>query len=117
MGDIISRRELSKQGLQGFSGVAGGVGILVLKTIATSSLLGGLLVGGIIAIGGLVLTASKDDKKAGLVALIAGGLTVLASLPVLKFVATPFMLIGGIGLLLAGGWSLFKFFRGLKNRA
>ena len=116
MGDIISRRELSKQGLQGFGGVAGGVGILILKAIAASTLLGGLVVGGIIAVGGLMLSSSKDDKKVGMVAVVAGGLTILASLPVLKFVATPFMLIGGIGLLLAGGWSLFKFFRGLKNR-
>ena len=116
MGDIVPRREVSRQGLQGIGGLAGGAGILVLKAIAASSVLGGLVVGGGIVLGGLALAASKDDKKAGLVGIVAGGLTVLASLPVLGSVATPLMLVGGIGLLLAGGWSLFKFYRGLRSR-
>ena len=116
MGDVVPREELSKQGLKGFGGVAGGVGVLVLKGIAAAGFLGGLLVGGIVGVAGLALVMSKDDKKAGYVALAAGALTVLAVIPGLKLVATPLMLVAGIGLLLAGGWSLLKFFRNLKKR-
>ena len=32
MGDIVPREELSKQGLKGFGGIAGGIGVLVLKS-------------------------------------------------------------------------------------
>ena len=116
MGDIVPRKEVSKQGMKGVAGVGAGVGMLVLRTIATSTWIGGLVVGGLIALGGLALTRSKDDRNAGLLGVAAGGLTMLASLPVLSSIATPLMLVGGIGLFLAGGWSLLKFVRGLRSR-
>ena len=72
--------------------------------------------GGILALSGLWLRASRHEKKAGTVGVAAGVLTILAALPVLKVFATPLMLIGGVGLLLVGGWSLYKLARGLRQR-
>ena len=113
---VAPRQQLSKQALMGFGGLAGGIGILVLKGIAAGSVFGGLAFGGILALSGLWLRASRHEKKAGTVGVAAGVLTILAALPVLKVFATPLMLIGGVGLLLVGGWSLYKLARGLRQR-
>jgi hypothetical protein len=119
MGDIVPRNQLVKQGFKGFAGVGGGVALLVLRAITGiggAFSLPGLIVGGIVSVVGAIIATSPEDRRAGYVALGAGILTMVASLPILGGLAGGLMWIGGIGLILAGGWSLFKFWRNLRKR-
>ena len=104
--------------MHGFAGVGGGVGLLVLRGIARIgggfSLLG-LIVGGVVTFVCLG-AAAKDpaDRDAGRIGAAAGVATMVASLPVVGGLASALMWISGIGLLVAGGISLYRFYRGLK---
>jgi len=119
MGDIVPRNQLVKQGFKGFAGVGGGAALLILRAVAHLGgrlSVPGLIAGGIIAAVGAAIASSPEDRRAGLAAAGAGLLTIIASLPGIGGAASALMLIGGIGLLLAGGWSLFRFWRGLRKR-
>ncbi len=112
MDDIVPREQLVKDGLKGFSAVGGGIGLLVLKALSSLPLIG-TIAGGALAIGGLAISASKEDRTAGLVTLSAGLLTVAASLiPGLRWL----MSLAGWGLLVGGAFSLYKFFSKLRKR-
>jgi hypothetical protein len=117
MGDIVSREQLTKQAMKGVGGVAGGVALLVISVL-TGSLIGGLIVGGLVALVGLVMTKDRTDRKAGLVALAAGAITVVGlAVPPIAHLARALLTISGIGLLGAGVWSLIKFFKNLKRQS
>lgn len=115
--EMVPRRELVRTGGKGIAGVAGGIGLLVLRSIASATI-PGLIVGGILTVAGLgVSSRSRKDRTAGLVAAGAGALTVVASLPLVGGLGSTLMLLGGIGLFAAGGFALFRFFKGLKSRS
>ncbi|MBT3273999.1 MAG: hypothetical protein HN368_12655 [Spirochaetales bacterium] len=112
--EIVPRKQLVSQGSKGLGGVVGGTVLLILNSIAGG--IPSLIVGGIIGLVGLAMSRSKDDKKAGLVIAIAGALTAISAIPAIGGVAG-FLLVGsGVGLLLMGGWNLFKFIRGYRKR-
>jgi hypothetical protein len=95
------------------------VALLILRAIAhigSGFSLAGLIVGGIVSVVGAVIASSPEDRRAGWVAIGAGLLTAIASLPGIGGVASWLMMVGGIGLILGGGWSLFKFWRNLRKR-
>lgn len=109
--EIVPTRSLVKEGTKGVGGIAGGAALLVLRALS-GTLLGPIL-GGILTIGGIgVAAASKEDRVAGAVVAGAGVLTILSRF---AFGGT-LMLIGGIGLLGVGGFSLYKFIKGLRSR-
>ena len=111
MSDIVPRSEVSKSGVKGVGAIAGGTGLLVLAGLSHGLL--GIIAGGVITVVGLALSGSKSDRKAGLVAAVAGAVTLASALiPGLRFL----IVLPGIGLLGAGVWSLIKFFRGMKSR-
>ncbi len=115
MGDVVPRSELTKQGMRGVGGIAGGVALLLIRALASGPI-GGFIVGGLVAVVGLIMTRDKGDRKAGLVALGAGAATILAFLiPGIRWLPLTLLLVSGIGLLGAGVWSLIKFFRNLKR--
>lgn len=120
MGDIVPRETLVRQGMRGFGGVGGGVGLLVLQSLARIgggfSLLG-LIVGGTLAIFGLAV-AAKDptDRDAGMVIAGAGIMTAVASLPIVGGLASGLMWVAGVGLLGIGGVNLYRFFKGIRAR-
>jgi hypothetical protein len=119
MGDIVPRNQLVRQGFKGFAGVGGGVVLLILRGIAhigSGLSIPGLIVGGIVSVVGLAIASSPEDRRAGMVALSAGVLTAIASLPGIGGIASWLMMVGGIGLIVAGGWSLLKFWRNLRKR-
>lgn len=117
MGDIVPRNQLVKQGVQGVAGIGGGIGLLILKAIASAGFVPGLIVGGIVGIAGLVIASSREDRTAGMIALGAGALTIVASIPVIGPVVGWLMPVAGIGLIIAGGISLFRFLRNLRRRS
>ena len=115
MGDVVPRNELTKQGMRGVGGVAGGVALLIVSALS-GSIVGGLVIGGLVALVGLIMTRDKADRKAGLVALGAGALTVVGlAIPPIGGLARILLTISGIGLIGAGVFSLIKFIRNLRR--
>ena len=113
MDDLVPRKTLVKYGSQGLGGVAAGAVLLILKG------LGGvpsLIIGGIIALIGLGISSSRDDRTAGLITTVAGAITALTIVPFVGGVAGTLLTISGIGLLIMGGLNLFKFIRGYRKR-
>ena len=121
MGDIVPRNQLVKQGVQGIAGIGGGVGLLILRAIAAigegAFSVAGLVVGGVVAVAGFVIMSSPEDRRAGMITIGAGALTLAASLPLVGGIANAFMWIGGFGLIIAGAISLFRFLRNLRRRS
>ena len=117
MGDIVPRNQLVKQGVQGIAGIGGGIGLLILKAIASAGFIPGLIAGGIVGIAGLVIASSKEDRTAGLIAVGAGAVTIVASIPAIGGVVGWLMPVAGIGLIVAGAISLFRFLRNLRRRS
>ncbi len=115
MGDLVPRKELVKQGMMGIGGIVGG-GILLLLTGISGP--AGWIVGGLLTIVGLGVSASRDDRAAGVVILGAGVLTLVSALPLgIGDTASWLIWAGGIGLIIAGGYSIIKFIINLKKRS
>ena len=115
MGDIVPRKQLVSHGSKGIGGIVGGTVLLILNALGGG--IPGLIIGGIIGVTGLAMSRSKEDKKAGLVVAAAGALTAITVIPGLSGIAGGLLVASGIGLLLLGGWNLFKFIRGYRKRA
>lgn len=113
MSDMVPRKALVKYGSQGVGGLVGGAVVLTLTALGPVA---SIVVGGIIGIIGLVLSRSKEDRTAGLVAAGAGAITVATAIPFLGAIAGPLLGISGAGLLIFGAVKLFQFIRGYKNK-
>ncbi len=111
MGDIVPRKEIERDGVRGFGGVAAGAALLILSGLGQVL---GLVAGGALTAVGLGIAASRGDRAAGGMLAGAGILTILSK--ALGF-GGGLLSIGGIGLLAYGGYSLFNFFRKLKARS
>ncbi len=114
MNEIVSRDQLVKQGGKGLAGVGGGIAMLALSGLAPVP---SLIIGGIVGVTGLaVASSSKEDQTAGYVAAGAGALTALTAVPFIGGLAGTIMTLGGVGLLVAGGYSLYRFYKGMRSR-
>jgi hypothetical protein len=119
MGDIVSTDKVRSYGTRGLAGLAGGTGLLVVGNVLgwVAHLAGGVpafALGALFVFGGYRMikkAAAKSDKTAG-AAIIGTGL-VIAAAPFFL----PLISIAGVGLLIFGGYSVYKFFKGLKSRA
>ena len=119
MNNIVPRNTLVKQGTKAVGGIGGGAALLILRGIANFGAglsLPGLIVGGVITVIGLGTSSSKSDRSSGLLVTGAGLLTAAASLPIVGGLASFLMGVAGVGLLIGGGISLYKFIKGLKSR-
>lgn len=118
MGEIVSRNELSNQLMKGVGGIGAGIALLILLPVITGPV--GIIAGGVLMLAGLVLSASKTQRKAGAVSLGAGIITLATALalhiPVIGPILRVAGWIAGFGLIAAGGFSLFKFFKNMKSR-
>jgi hypothetical protein len=72
----VTRNTLARQGVQGVVFAVGGI---VLMAAARGGLFG-IVVGALAAVAGLALTGSKSDRNAGIIALVAGLVTLLAGI-------------------------------------
>ena len=118
MNDVVPTRTLAKQGVAAVGGIAGGIGLWVLSGLAHIPVIG-LVAGGIVTIIGLGALSSHEaeDKRGGLIATAAGGLTILSNIPFFAGLAGGLMGIAIFGLLGTGAWNAYKFIKGLKSRA
>jgi hypothetical protein len=111
MGDIVPRKEVSREGMKAIGGLAGGAALMALAGLGT---IPGLIVGGALTLVGLGLTLSREDRTAGGIAAGAGALTVLSRL--FGF-GGGLLFVGGAALLISGSISLVNFIRKLKSRS
>ncbi|MGD0724457.1 MAG: hypothetical protein ABSB63_02730 [Spirochaetia bacterium] len=111
MSDIVPRSVLTKQGVKGVGAVAGGV---VLLALAGGGLFG-IVVGAVLALGGLALSGSRSDRTAGIVTAVVGAATLLTGI----FGGPLAWLMRAAGFVFLGGgiYLLVKFFRGLRSRS
>jgi hypothetical protein len=116
MGDLVPRSELVKQGWRGFGGVAGGVGLLILRGISKAGFWPGLVAGAFLVIVGLGIGSSRGERAAGGITIAVGAATIIASIPALGGLRW-LMTVSGIALIAAGAWSLFQFWRNLRKRS
>ena len=112
MGDIVPRKEVERDGIRGFGGVAAGIGLLVLSSLGT--VVGVVAGAALTAVGLGISSAGRRDKLAGGVAAAAGILTILSKV---LHLGGGVLFAGGLGLLVFGGYSLYNFFRKLKARS
>jgi len=105
--------ELRARGTRGVMSLGAGIGLLGIETILKLPFVGMAAGGGLIVLGILgLLGKTKIDKTGGILALV-GGVAMLVLKPLAFFILGT----GALGLLVYGGWNLFKFVRGLKSRA
>lgn len=116
-----SREKLVDTGMRAFSGVAGGVGLMILRSISGFGGLSipGLVVGGAISLFGLGTAGHsphRADKVGGLLTAAGGLVTVAASLPLIGAPVSVMMWLGSLGLIGYGVAGAAQFFRGLQSR-
>ena len=115
-----STSTLSKHGITAVGCTAGGIFLLIMQTIARSTVLG-LILGGIACVVGIISLASRDstDKKAGAIITGAGVLVMLSKtkIPFIGPLSGVLISISAVGLLALGVWNAIKFFIGLKKRS
>jgi len=125
---VDSQKELTSRGVRGVGSAVGGIALLALKGVALwFGGVAGIVIGGVaLALGASSLkSTAKADKTGGAIALGAGALLVLSGLsrwhiPIISGLAgfaTGLVSLAGVGLLGYGAWNIFKFVKGLRNRA
>ncbi len=113
MGDLVPRKEITKQGVSGVGGVGGGAALLLLGSIPVV----GAILGAVLTVAGIAIGKSKEDRLPGTVVAGAGILAILSAIPVIGGAAGALLKIGGWGLIAFGGWSLVRFIMNLRKRS
>ena len=113
MGELVPRKEMVKQAMMGIGGIAGGITIFLLGGLGW---IPGMIVGGIIAVIGLAISTKQKDRTAGLMTLGAGALLAISKIPGIGPLAGFILGVAGVGLLIVGGISLYKFIKNLNAR-
>ena len=112
----VDSSDLRSRGTKGVMSVVGGLGLLGVNALIHIPVVGWILGGLLVAVGiGGIFGKSKTDKTSGAI-MMAAGAAGLAAILLPKF--TGFLLgAGGLILLGFGAWNIFKFIKGLRDRA
>ena len=113
MNEMVPRKELERNAMTGIGGIGGGLAILAVTSVVTGSPIIGLLVAGGMAAGGYGMTRSAEDRTAGKVLMGVGALTAVSAV---TGVGSGIFSLAGIGLIGWGGYSIYKFLKGMKSR-
>jgi len=118
MNDMVPTRTLAKQGVAAVAGIGGGIGLWGLRLLSHIPIVG-LVAGGVVALIGVgaLSSSAPEDRRAGLIATAAGGLTILSNIGIFAGLAGGLMSVAIVGLLGMGAWNAYKFIKGLKTRA
>lgn len=115
MSDLVTDKKINK-GLQGAGGIAGGIALLVLNGMAFPA---ALIAGGVLSLIGFFMIRKPrlDGKtnKGGLIALGVGILTAVSTIPILSIFSGALLIVGGVGLIAGGAYSLFNLIKGKKE--
>lgn len=112
--EIVPTKTLVKRATKGVGGIAGGAALIGLSSMGPMP---SLIIGGLLAVGGLTIaTTSPDDRKYAGVVAGAGALTALTALPLIGNITNFLMWGGGVALIGMGIYSFVNFFQGLRTR-
>jgi hypothetical protein len=115
-GNYTPTNVLAKQGMTAIGGIVGGVALIIMGALPpVIGIIAGVIVG-VIGIGG-ILSKDPDDRKPGILAAMAGGLSILARVGVIRALAGTLLSISALGLMAMGIWNGIKFIKGLKGRS
>jgi hypothetical protein len=115
-GNYTPTNVLAKQGMTAIGGIVGGLALIIMGALPpVIGIIAGVIVG-VIGIGG-ILSRDPDDRKPGILAAVAGGLSILARVGVISALAGTLLLISALGLIVMGAWNGIKFIKGLKGRS
>jgi hypothetical protein len=115
-GNYTPTNVLAKQGMTAIGGIVGGMVLMIMRALPpVIGIILGVIVG-LIGIGG-ILSKDPDDRKPGILAAVAGGLSILARVGVIRALAGTLLSISALGLIVMGVWNGIKFIKGLKGRS
>ncbi|MDR2079769.1 MAG: hypothetical protein LBP74_08630 [Treponema sp.] len=115
-GNYTPTNVLAKQGMAAIGGIACGVALIIMRALPpVIGIIAGVIVG-VIGIGG-ILSKDPDDRKPGILAAAAGGLSILARVGIIRPLAGTLLSISALGLIVMGVWNGIKFLKGLKGRS
>ncbi|MDR1948501.1 MAG: hypothetical protein LBQ38_03845 [Spirochaetaceae bacterium] len=107
---------LAKRGVAAIGSLIGGAGLLILGALPPiAGIVAGAVVG-IIGIGAL-FSGDAEDRKPGIVVTLAGALSILSKIGIVRPFAATLLGIGAFGLLALGIWNGIRFLKGLKSRS
>ncbi|MDR2404156.1 MAG: hypothetical protein LBD78_09015 [Spirochaetaceae bacterium] len=107
---------LAKQGVAAIGNLIGGVGLLILGALPP---IVGIIAGAVVGIigAGALLSKDSEDRKPGIIMAVAGSLSILSKIGIIRPVAATLLGIGAFGLLALGIRYGIKFLKGLKSRS
>jgi hypothetical protein len=114
-GNYTSTNVLAKQGMTAIGGIVGGAALIIMRVLPPVIGIIAGVIAGVIGIGG-ILSKDPDDRKPGILAAAAGGLSILARVGVIRTLAGTLLSISALGLIVMGVWNGIKFLKGLKER-
>jgi hypothetical protein len=112
MGELESRSSLIKKALVGIACLIGGILIL---SVGGFGFIAALIIGGITAVIGLSLMASKD-AFIGLLVFVSGALILITKIPIIGTLASILIVIGGWVLIVTGVISIIFFLINVVKR-
>ena len=113
MYEMVPRKELERNAMTGIGGIGGGLAVLAVSSVVAGNPIIGLLIAAGMGFGGYRMTKSAEDRTAGKVLMGAGVLTAISALP---WFGTGLFTLAGVGLIGWGGYSIYKFVKGMKSR-
>lgn len=116
MGDLVPRKTVVKQGTYAIGGLGGGLAVIIANMALHFHPIASLIVGIPVALIGLAIGSSKDDRTAGIITTVAGAAIAIGGFHFLGGLAGGLLTISGIGLLVMGGINLYKFIKNYRKR-
>ncbi len=112
----VDSGDLRNRGTKGVMSAIGGIGLFVVNGLLSIPVVGWVIAGGLVVLGVTgVLGRSKTDRTSGGIMMAAGALGLGA---ILLRGPTHFLLgAGGFALLAYGAYNIYRFIRGLRDRA
>jgi hypothetical protein len=112
----VDSTELRGRGTKGVMAAVGGLGLLGVSALITAPVIGWIICGGLVFLGITGLFGkSKTDKTTGTL-LVAAGIAGLAGI-FLPGLTRGLLGAGAFALIGFGAWNIFKFVKGLRDRA
>lgn len=112
----VDSSDLRGRGTKGVMSAVGGLGLLGVSALLSIPVIGWVVCGGLVLLGvSGVFGKTRTDKASGSIMMAAGAAGVAGLL--LPHLTRGLLGAGAIALLGYGAWNIFKFVRGLRDRA
>ena len=100
----------------GAGGIAGGIVVLAVSSfIAHLAFLPALVIGGAVLAGSWYLFQKPKSALTGMLGIVAGVVIAASALEPIKFIASGLLTLGGIGMIAAGAWAIYRVFKSRRT--